>query len=328
MASVREANKNAGLSEKASQLLIKGWRKGTRTAYDAAWNRWASWCNQREINPVQATVADVTEFLTNLYEDGLQYSTINGYRSAISSIHPLMEGHSVGKHPIITKIMAGVFNERPPTPKYNHTWDVNTVLHHFKAQEANDKLSIKELTHKLTMLLALTSAGRASELQNLNTKYMQHKGTTIHFTLEKPSKTTRQGQKLPTVVLHKYDKDDALDVVGCLDAYLNITRSWRLNAKFDQLLLSTVSPPKPVATSTISNWLKAVLKTVGIDTAVYTGHSTRSATTSKARQVGVSVADIINRANWARASTFHKFYHKDTSNNQNHFSSAILDIDQ
>ena len=36
MASVREANKNAGLSEKASQLLIKGWRKGTRTAYDAA----------------------------------------------------------------------------------------------------------------------------------------------------------------------------------------------------------------------------------------------------------------------------------------------------
>ena len=102
------------------------WRKGTRTAYDAAWNRWASWCNQREIDPVQATVADVTEFLTNLYEDGLQYSTINGYRSAISSIHPLMEGHSVGKHPIITKIMAGVFNERPPTPKYNHTWDVNT----------------------------------------------------------------------------------------------------------------------------------------------------------------------------------------------------------
>ena len=73
MASFREANKNAGLSEKASQLLIKGWRKGTRTAYDAAWNRWASWCNQREIDPVQATVADVTEFLTNLYEDGLQY---------------------------------------------------------------------------------------------------------------------------------------------------------------------------------------------------------------------------------------------------------------
>ena len=328
MASFREANKNAGLSEKASQLLIKGWRKGTRTAYDAAWNRWASWCNQREIDPVQATVADVTEFLTNLYEDGLQYSTINGYRSAISSIHPLMEGHSVGKHPIITKIMAGVFNERPPTPKYNHTWDVNTVLHHFKAQEANDKLSIKELTHKLTMLLALTSAGRASELQSLNTKYMQHKGTTIHFTLEKPSKTTRQGQKLPTIVLHKYDKDDALDVVGCLDAYLNITRPWRLNAKFDRLLLSTVSPHKPVATSTISNWLKAVLKTVGIDTAVYTGHSTRSATTSKAKQVGVSVADIINRANWARASTFHKFYHKDTSSNQNHFSNAILDIDQ
>ena len=35
MANIREANRNAGLSEKASQLLIKGWRKGTRTAYNA-----------------------------------------------------------------------------------------------------------------------------------------------------------------------------------------------------------------------------------------------------------------------------------------------------
>ena len=76
MANIREANRNAGLSEKASQLLIKGWRKGTRTAYNASWERWASWCNQRQTNPIQATVAEITEFLTDLFEAGLQYGTI------------------------------------------------------------------------------------------------------------------------------------------------------------------------------------------------------------------------------------------------------------
>ena len=177
------------------------------------------------------------------------------------------------------------------------------------------------------MLLALTSAGRASELQSLNTRYMIHKGNTVQFTLERPSKTTRQGQKLPKIEVHKYHKDPALDVVDCLDTYLAATRTWRTNPESDRLLLSTVSPHKPVATSTISNWLKAVLKAAGIDTTVYTGHSTRSATTSKAKQAGISVADILNRASWAKANTFHKFYHKEKYNTNDNFANTILDIE-
>ena len=60
----------------------------------------------------------------------------------------------------------------------------------------------------------------------------------------------------------------------------------------------------------------------GIDTDKYKAHSTRSAATSKAKAVGLSVSDIIAQANWSRASTFSRFYDRQTHNND--FAKAVL----
>ena len=48
----------------------------------------------------------------------------------------------------------------------------------------------------------------------------------------------------------------------------------------------------------------------GIDTEAFSAHSTRSASTSKARMVGVSLEDIVRAANWSSTSTFSRFYHR------------------
>ena len=171
----------------------------------------------------------MTEFLTGLFEQGLEYSTINGYRSAISAIHPPIDGHSVGKHPIITQIMAGVFNERPPVPKYTDTWDVAQVLTYLKSKGSNNTMDTKDLTHKLAMLLAVTSASRASELQALNIKHMTNIGSQIKFSLNKPIKTTKQGNAPHTITFRKYESDDSLNVIACLETYLVRTSDWRLS---------------------------------------------------------------------------------------------------
>ena len=53
------------------------------------------------------------------------------------------------------------------------------------------------------------------------------------------------------------------------------------------------------------------MRSAGIDVGKYKAHSTRAAATSKARQLGLSVEQIVERANWARATTFHRFYDKE-----------------
>ena len=53
---------------------------------------------------------------------------MNSYRSAISLVHEKVDGEEVGKHPLISRMMKGIFNERPPRPKYDSVWKVETVL--------------------------------------------------------------------------------------------------------------------------------------------------------------------------------------------------------
>ena len=51
---------------------------------------------------------------------------MNAYRSAIGSVHEKIDGIEVGKQPLIARILKGVYNKRPPRPKYNSVWDVNS----------------------------------------------------------------------------------------------------------------------------------------------------------------------------------------------------------
>ena len=71
-------------------------------------------------------------FLASLFEQGYQYQSVNSYRSAISSVHEKVDGEEVGKHPLVSRMMKGIFNERPPWSKYGSVWKVEVVFSWFK----------------------------------------------------------------------------------------------------------------------------------------------------------------------------------------------------
>jgi site-specific recombinase XerD len=293
-------------------------------AYNSAWRKWASWCGEKEVDPFQAPVELVVDYLTGMFQAQYAYSTINGARSAISALHVPIEGTPVGQHGLVKRLMAGVFNERTPMPRYADTWDVNVVLDYIKQLGTNRDLSDKNLAHKLAMLLALTTANRASEIQGLDLEFMSDEEECITFTINKLTKTRRVGGKPQKVTVHQFQEDPSLDVVECIRAYIRRTHSWRLTTRQHRLLLGIVAPHNPVCTSTISNWLKQMMEAAGIDVTAYKGHSTRAAATSKARAGGLSVAEIVKRANWKRASTFEKFYNKETPREGDEFARAVL----
>ena len=69
-------------------------------------------------------------------------------------------------------------------------------------------------------------------------------------------------------------------------------------------------PHRPVKPATVGHWLKRIMTLSGIDTGIFSPHSTRGAATSKARAAGVSVPDILRAADWSSVSTFKRFYHR------------------
>ena len=158
METLRQRLKTEGFSEESADLLLESRRAGTQVAYIGPWKKWCGWCSKRKINPLQATVGQLAGFLARQLKRGLEYSTINTYRSAISAFHPSIAGIPVGQHPRIKQLLKGVFNRNPPAPKYLVTWNVDIVLKYLKNMGPNTRLNIKQLSLKLAMLMALTSA--------------------------------------------------------------------------------------------------------------------------------------------------------------------------
>ena len=94
--------------------------------------------------------------LSFLFNYGNEYRIINLHRPAISEFHEYIDGLPVGKHSRICSLVSAVFNLRPPKLRYMFLWDIKQVLDFLKKMiGGNNQLSNKELTLKVTILLAL-----------------------------------------------------------------------------------------------------------------------------------------------------------------------------
>ena len=143
MSPVWQSIQDRGISEAAAKLIMASWRDGTKKQYSTYITKWQKFCNQRQISHIQPSVVSVLDFLTLLYQQGLTYSAINTARSALSSYITLENGTFVGKHPLVSQLMKGIFQEKPPRPKYPEICDVSIVLSYLQSLSPVDKLSLK-----------------------------------------------------------------------------------------------------------------------------------------------------------------------------------------
>ena len=150
----------------------------------------------------------------------------------------------------------------------------------------NQVLPLKVLTQKLALLLALTAPKRSSELKLLDLRFMRILPEGVVFEL--PGMTKTSSEIIP-VFFAKFDDCESICILHCLQSYISRTNIFRPlvdPATNQQLLIRYHRPHKPVQCCTIARWIKSFLGSAGIDTSIFKGHSTRLASTSKARAGG------------------------------------------
>ena len=85
----------------------------------------------------------------------------------------------------------------------------------------------------------------------------------------------------------------------------------------DQLLGSHQKRYRPVHVDTVSRWINSALKRAGVNTNIFTAHSTRSASTSAAiKQIGLET--IMKSAGWHSDRTFRRFLNFPVERNLNY----------
>ena len=125
---VREAFRGEGISERAVELIMASWRPGTQRQYGAYVRQWVRFCSVRDTAPLSPPISVVLDFLSDMFDNGKSYSTINTARSALSAILPPREAAAIGASPLVVRLMSGIYNLRPAQARYVDIWDVRPVL--------------------------------------------------------------------------------------------------------------------------------------------------------------------------------------------------------
>lgn len=323
---VRKCLREQGVSEAGTNIILASWKPGTGKQYHPHIKRWTQFCGRWNINPLNPSVSNIINFLSDTFNRNVGYETLNTARSALSSLGIVVNGCRAGAHPLVIRFMKGVFNLRPPAPRYTETWEVQPVLRELKSMFPLHTLTLKDLTFKLVMLMALTQAARIQTLHLLGTYGIHIEQDAISVPLTGNIKQCRPKFNVQTVKFHAYAKDISLCVCFTLQHYLARTEVLRrgFSRGADKLLLSFIKPHKGVSKDTIARWLKVMLNRSGVDTSKFTAGSVRPAAVSKAKAMAVPISCIMSKAGWSQECTFAKFYDKPITTEVDHFQEAVL----
>ena len=106
-----------------------------------------SWYSSKQVDPYSATLTQIADFLSELFDNGLQYRTIAHYRSMLSSVLQPIDKFLVRQHPFIIRLLKGVFNSRPPRVKILPERDMPLVLQMLQKPFCASEQSFSEIYH-------------------------------------------------------------------------------------------------------------------------------------------------------------------------------------
>ena len=169
-------------------------------------------------------------------------------------------------------------------------------------------------------LLALCSGQRCQSIAGIKKGDVIY-NVQVEILISSLIKSSGPGRRQPCIVLPRFEECPIICPVRTLECY--VARTELLN-NTDFLLISYNKPHSNVSSQTVSRWLKSVLSLAGINTSIYSAHSFRHSSTSKANSVGVNVDIIYSRAGWSeRSQVFAKHYNRPIDQRHS-FATSVL----
>ena len=197
-------------------------------------------------------------------------------QSMLSTMFQIIHSRDIGNEILVKRFMKGIFHLKPSLPKTAFTWDVKVVLKFLNTME-NNKLSLRMLSVKLAVLIALTTGQRCQTLKALNIRNIELNCDYMKIRVGELLKQSRPQKHLSEIYIEKFKENPNICVLNVLNIYLKKTEQLRFGS---DLFIITQKPYSAATKATIAAWIKLGLKLSGIDLSLFTPHSTRSASTS------------------------------------------------
>lgn len=293
--------------------------ENTLKQYNVSFKLWWQFCREHNSPYLGINIANVLLFLTEQFNNGCSYGTLNTHRSALS----LLLGSEIGSNESVKRLLKGAYKRKPNLPRYTNTWDPQIVLNHISTWYPNNDLDLEKMTKKVVILLAICTAHRVQTFSLIKINNINISNVGIQIGITDIVKTSAPDIEQPVLNLPYFQDNPNICPASAISEYLTATQSLRNN--IENLLLTYKKPHKAASSQTISRWIKQVLSESGVDISVFRAHSARHAATSAARRAGVSVDAIRKTAGWTMSSNaFARFYNRPIVNNDDFARSVCL----
>ena len=333
---VKQCHRSRGFSPEIAERMAKCQKESSISVYEGKWRVFSGWCDNRNTDPCQANVNDIAQFFLYLHTDRkLAYSTIEGYRTAISHTLKAVRGFDVGRDMDLSSLMANFARDRITRKSSVPEWDLSLVLYMLtkKPFEPMHVADLKEVTLKTVFLLALATGKRRSELHAMTSRVLhseQWRSITLIPDVEFVAKTelgnrgsevvkTVTVQSLTQHVCEDMQEDRSLCPVRAVKYYLKATEKLRKNRK--KLFIAYkkgYNQEKEIHANTLSSWIKKVIMLAYESCSEedkklmkVKAHQVRSIAASWAFHKNISVDSIMSACSWKAHNTFTTYYLKD-----------------
>lgn len=293
------------IPQSAFPVMMSSIASSTKSQYTSSWRAWWSYCDKQKCDFYNVKEGHFLQFLSDCFNNGSNYGTLNSHRSAIAFIST----HKIDSDKI-NRFFKGVYRLKPIFPKYIGTWDPNIVLNYYAALPNDHIMNLEHLTRKLVILLALSTGQRLQTLSMIKLDNIQKLNDRILIKITDIIKTSGIGRSQPILNLPFFISNPKICPAATLLSYIELTSCHR-SPQNNALLLTFKKPFRPASTQTLGRWIKKTLAECGVDTSIFTAHSTRHASTSAAYRSGISFDVIRKTAGWsAQSSVFANYYNR------------------
>ncbi|XP_068233502.1 uncharacterized protein [Palaemon carinicauda] len=319
--------KRQGYSSKTAKRMSLYLRKSSTIVYQSKLTMFIKWCNSKKIEPLEASVPVIADFLVHLRDKmGMSVPAVKGVRAALGQVF-LLKGIDLGSSRHISMLIKSFEQSCPPSSPRVPSWDLARVLDMLSKPPFEPLKDIvdRNLTLKAVFLLALASAKRVGELHGLSYEVEHSRGwkeISFKFVPSFVAKTQNpsgwdprfEGFTVPAIPNSGNQEDLKLCPVRVIRKCLKRTANLRPDIK--NLFVSTGKTKKKISKNTISFWLRQVIiqaySRVGLSVpGKPRAHDVRGLSTSLAFEKNMSVAQVLRAGTWSNQSTFTAHYLKD-----------------
>lgn len=265
----------------------------TTRAYAADWRHFETWCRIHRLTSLPAEPVTAARYLAAIATDGgRKLSTVRRRCAAIGWVHRRAGLESPIAHSAVKATMDGIARTLGSAPTKKAALTAELLAKAVRKLPAD----VTGLRDRALLLLGFAGAFRRSELVALNVNDIARHPKGLLITLRR-SKTDQAGQGLTKAI----PRGKRLAVAEAIDAWLIASRICE-GAVFRGVRGDKVLPGR-LSAQQVTAVIKKRCAAIGLDPALFAGHSLRSGFITSAAEHGASLTKIAEQAGHAKLDT-------------------------